>query len=105
MNKGWLNVTNGYWAVMSEVPLILQYYTYKNETYYKIPNQGYYMSVSRHAYVGFYSWHGATAFTLEDGKLKSNYNHHQLSFYSDSDKYLYCWDSYSVFNPVELADA
>lgn len=74
VEKGWLNVNSRYWAVMSPVPLILQYYTYKGETYYKIPDQGYYMSVSRHDYVGFYHWGNATTFTLEQRKLKSNYN-------------------------------
>lgn len=103
-SKGYLNVNGSYWAVMSEVPLILEYYDYDGQTYYKIPNQNYYMSVSSNAYVGFYGWSGASTFTMDGTKLKSDENGQHLSFYSDSDQYIYCWDTYSVFDPVKLPE-
>ncbi|WP_328452550.1 hypothetical protein [Amycolatopsis sp. NBC_00438] len=103
IDKGWLNIDKNHWAVMSDEPLTLQYYTDMSGTYYQIPGQNYYMSVSANDYVGFYGWNKATTFTLEsDQQLKSNYNNQHLSFYSDANGFLYCYDSYNVFQPVAL---
>jgi hypothetical protein len=106
IRKGWLNVDNNYWAVLnSDVPLTLEYYRYDRATYYKIPGQDYYMSISAQAYVGFYKWIGATTFTLTpSGRLLSQHNGQALSFYSSDYQYLTCWDAapYNVFEPVKL---
>lgn len=101
VHQGYLNRNDKDWAVLSDDPLQLEQYLYNGKTYYRVAaDNTRYMSVgnapARKGYVGFYSWSGATSFQLSGQNLVSDYNGQKLSLYSQDDRYLYCWDDYSV---------
>ena len=69
---------------------------YGKEIYYRTAHDDgdTWLSVSGSAYVGFYVWKNATTFNCAHGHLYSDYNRQKLSFCSDSDQYLCCWNEY-----------
>jgi len=93
---GWLGRNSSDWAVLADAPLALEQYIHDGKTYFKIPGESKYMSVSNNAYIGFYGWSGATVFHSEGEYLVSDYNGQKLSMYSTDNGYLYCWDKYTV---------
>jgi hypothetical protein len=97
---GWLGENDSEWAVLvtdASKALTLELYPYNNVNYYRIKDSSRYMSVSRNAYIGFYSWGGATGWELVDNKyLVSDYNNQKLSLYSKDNGYLFAWNDYSV---------
>jgi hypothetical protein len=100
---GWLGRNSSDWAVLSDSPLALEQYIYGGRTYFKIPGESRYMSISNNAYIGFYGWSGATVFHQEGEYLVSDHNGQKLSMYSTDNGYLYCWDKYTVLE-VQLTD-
>jgi hypothetical protein len=101
VHQGYLNRNDKDWAVLSDDPLQLEQYLYNGQTYYRVAaDKTRYMSVGnavgRKGYVGFYNWLGATSFQLSGQNLVSDSNGQKLSLYSQDDRYLYCWDDYSV---------
>jgi hypothetical protein len=94
---GWLGRDSSNWAVLANdgEKLTLEAYVYGDKTYYKIPSEARYMSVSRNAYIGFYNWSGGSTFHQEGDYLVSDYNGQKLSFYSPENGYLYCYDDYT----------
>jgi hypothetical protein len=101
---GWLGRNSSDWAVLGDTPLTLEQYVYDGKTYFKIPGESKYMSVSNNAYVGFYAWSGATVFRQDGGHLVSDYNNQKLSLYSTDNAYLYCWDKYTVLQVQLTSD-
>ena len=99
---GWLGRNSSDWAVLSDSPLMLEQYIHDGKTYFKIPGESRYMSISNNAYIGFYAWAGATVFHQEGEYLVSDHNGQKLSMYSTDNGYLYCWDKYTVLE-VQLA--
>lgn len=93
---GWLGRNSSDWAVLSDSPLLLEQYIHDGKTYFKIPGESMYMSISNNAYIGFYGWSGATVFHQEGEYLVSDYNGQKLSMYSTDNAYLYGWDKYTV---------
>ncbi|GIJ45306.1 hypothetical protein Val02_21920 [Virgisporangium aliadipatigenens] len=93
---GWLGRNSSDWAVLADSPQPLEPYIYDGKTYFKIPGEAKYMSISNNAYVGFYKWAGATVFHQEGEYLVSDHNGQKLSMYSTDNAYLYCWDKYTV---------
>ena len=93
---GFLGRNSSDWAVLSDSPLLLEQYLYGGKTYFKIPGESKYMSISNNAYIGFYGWAGATVFRQEGEHLVSDNNGQKLSMYSTDNGYLYCWDKYTV---------
>lgn len=98
---GWLGRNSSDWAVLADSPLALEQYIHDGKTYFKIPGEARYMSISNNAYIGFYGWNGATVFRQEGEYLVSDHNGQKLSMYSTDNGYLYCWDKYTVLE-VEL---
>ncbi|QCX75053.1 hypothetical protein C9F11_06765 [Streptomyces sp. YIM 121038] len=95
--KGYLNRNGDNWAIYSQDPLTLEFYEWKGVTYYKIPGEGRYLSVSNNGYGGFYGWSGASSFRLTDDKeLVSNYNGQRASF-RNGEPWVYFWDEYNIF--------
>lgn len=94
---GWLGRNSANWAVLASDAdrLALEAYVYGDKTYYRIPGESRYMSVSNNDYVGFYGWSGATTFHENGGYLISDYNGQRLSLYSAENRYLYCYDGYT----------
>ena len=94
---GWLGRNSANWAVLVNdgEKLSLEAYIYGDKTYYKIPNESRYMSVSNNDYIGFYSWSGASTFHQEGDYLLSDYNGQKLAIYSPENGYLYCYDDYT----------
>lgn len=98
---GWLGEDSGQWAILVTDPnqaLPLESYPYNGTNYYRIKGTDRYMSVSDTAYIGFYSWLGATGFKLQGTHLVSDYNGQSLSFFSLENGYLYAWNAYNVLN-------
>jgi hypothetical protein len=94
---GWLGRDPSGWAVLSDTPLLLEQYLHSDKkTYFKIPGESTYMSLSGNAYIGFYGWTGATAFHMDGEHLVSDHNSQKLSMYSTGNRYLYCWDKYEI---------
>lgn len=93
---GWLGRNSSDWAVLADSPLVLEQYIHDGKTYFKVPGESKYMSISNQAYIGFYAWSGATVFHQEGEYLVSDYNGQKLSMYSTDNGYLYCWDKYTV---------
>ncbi|GAA3265522.1 hypothetical protein Dvina_16905 [Dactylosporangium vinaceum] len=93
---GWLGRNSSGWAVLADSPLLLEQYIYDGKTYFRVPGESKYMSISDQSYVGFYAWSGATVFHQEGEHLVSDYNGQKLSMYSTDNGYLYCWDKYTV---------
>jgi len=101
---GYLNRDDADWAVLSDDPLNLEHYMYAGATYYRVgADDSRYMSISNQAYVGCYNWQGATTFQLQGGNLVSDRNGQKLSLYSQDNRYLFCWDQYSVLG-VKFVD-
>ncbi|GGV45292.1 hypothetical protein [Streptomyces spectabilis] len=95
--KGYLNRNGDNWAIISQDPLTLEFYEWNGVTYYKIPGESRYLSVSNSAYGGFYGWSGATSFRLNDDKeLVSNYNE-KLASFRNGEPWLFFWDEYNIF--------
>jgi hypothetical protein len=94
---GWVGRSTTGWAVLATDAdkLNLEAYVYGDKTYYKIPNESSYMSVSNNDYLGFYSWSGAGTFRQDGDYLVSDYNEQRLSFYSPENGYLYCYNDYT----------
>jgi hypothetical protein len=94
---GWLGQDSNQWAKIGhlENALILEWYPYNGVNYYRIRGTNRYMSVSDRAYVGFYSWSGATGFTQVGSHLRSDYNHQELSYDNKEKGYLTCWNTYA----------
>jgi hypothetical protein len=94
---GYLGRNSSNWAVLATDgdKLKLEAYVYGNKTYYKVPGESKYMSVSNGDYIGFYSWSGASTFHQDGEYLVSDYNGQKLSFYSPENGYLYCYDDYT----------
>jgi hypothetical protein len=94
---GWVGRNSANWAVLATDAdkLILEAYVFGNKTYYKIPNESRYVSVSNNDYVGFYTWSGASTFHQDGDYLVSDHNDQRLSFYSPENAYLYCYDDYT----------
>lgn len=94
---GWLGRNSANWAVLAGDAdrLKLEAYVYGDKTYYKIPDESRYMSVSNNDYIGFYSWSGASTFHKDGDYLISDHNEQKLSFYSPENQYLYCYDAYT----------
>lgn len=102
----WLGKDSSDWAIQSRTPLMLEKYTWEGETYFKVPNEESYMSVSgqaRDSTVGFYNWRGATTFRWEGEYLVSNYNGWTLSYNANTsgDYYLYCRNDYVALKAEE----
>lgn len=100
---GWLGRNSSDWAVLSDSPLMLEQYIDDGKTYFKIPGESKYMSVSNNAYIGFYGWSGASVFHQEGEYLVSDYNGQKLSMYSTDNGYLYCWDKYTVLEVQRIS--
>lgn len=105
---GWMGENGKEWAILvTDVnkALVLEPYPWNGVMYYRKKGSKRYMSVSTGSYVGFYDWTNARGFTLKGANLVSDYNNQKLSFLSEADQYLYCWDAYSVlevkFIPIE----
>jgi hypothetical protein len=95
---GWLGRDSANWAILATDQakrLVLEAYVNGDKTYYKIPDEARYMSVSNNAYIGFYGWSGASTFHQEGEYLISDHNGQALSFYSPENGYLYCYDDYT----------
>ncbi len=95
---GWLGRNSANWAVLvtdQAQRLRLEAYINSDKTYYQIPGESRYMSVSASGYIGFYSWSGASTFRSDGDYLVSDYNGQHLSFYSPENQYLYCYDGYT----------
>jgi hypothetical protein len=94
---GWLGRNSSNWAVLATDAdkLNLAAYVYGDKTYYKIPDESRYMSVSNNDYIGFYGWSGASTFHQVGEYLVSDHNEQRLSFYSPENGYLYCYDDYT----------
>ncbi|HKT04020.1 MAG TPA: hypothetical protein VJT31_31215 [Rugosimonospora sp.] len=95
---GWLGRNSSNWAVLvtdQAQRLKLEAYVNADKTYYKIPDESRYMSVSNSDYIGFYSWSGASTFHQAGDFLVSDHNQQRLSFYSPENAYLYCYDNYT----------
>ena len=101
---GWVGRNSSNWAVLTTDTdkLNLEAYVYSNKTYYKIPNESRYMSVSNNDYVGFYGWSGASTFHQDGDYLVSEYNEQRLSFYSPENGYLYCHEDLVFRSFVEV---
>ncbi|MFE5588497.1 hypothetical protein [Kitasatospora sp. NPDC056531] len=101
--KGHMSVYGNGWTSWSGVALVFAEWTDSDgKTYFRVTDgdwKDYYLSVNHNAYVGLYGWSNAVPWKFEtvDGKnrLKCLWNHQLLSFYSDSNKYLYAWDDYN----------
>ncbi|GET35310.1 hypothetical protein [Microseira wollei] len=94
---GWLGQDSKQWAklVSQAEALTLEWYPYNGVNYYRIRGTNRYMSVSDRAYVGFYSWSGATGFTVVGSHLRSDYNHQEMSYDKKEKGYLTCWNTYA----------
>ena len=66
--------------------------------HYRIKGTDSCMSVSNQAYLGFNRWWGATGFTRGGSHQISQYNRIALSFYSQENAYLHCWNAYTVLD-------
>jgi hypothetical protein len=86
------------WAILvtdAAARLRLEAYVNADKTYYEIPDEARYMSVSNNGYIGFYGWSGASTFRPNGEYLVSDYNGQTLSYYSPENAYLYCYDGYT----------
>jgi hypothetical protein len=94
---GWLGRNSSDWAVLATDADRLRLETYINadKTYYKLPGEQRYLSVSSGGYIGLYAWSGASTFHKDGDYLVSDYNNQRLSFYSPENQYLYCHDAYT----------
>src|SRR2546430_1922643 len=94
---GWLGRNSANWAVLAAAgeKLTLEAYVNGDKTYYKVPGETRFMSVSNNDYIGFYSWSGASTFHQDGEYLVSDHNDQRLSLYSPENGYLYCYDKYT----------
>lgn len=99
---GYMGVNDSGWCIqVNDQAAAVQFQTYVHGgvTYYKVASGTYagkYLSVSKNAYVGLYSWSGATGWSLTNQHLISSYNNQPLSIYSTDNQYLYAWEAYQV---------
>lgn len=94
---GWVGRNSSNWAVLATDTDKLEFeaYVHSNKTYYKIPDESGYMSVSNNGYIGFYGWSAASTFHQDNGFLVSDYNQQRLSLYSPDNGFLYCHNDYT----------
>lgn len=94
---------DGYCVIVDSNPLEFTKYVKDNTLYLETQWNGdtYYLSISHKAYVGLYSWRGASGWSLDNNKLTSQYNGQDLSYYGTDDGYLYAWDAYSVLKVTQ----
>ena len=98
---GYLGKNGSGWAILVSDPasaVTLEAYPYNGINYYRIKGSSSYMSVSNNAYVGFYSWSGATGFTRSGSQLISDFNKQPMSLYSVDNAYIYCWKEYTILD-------
>lgn len=98
---GWLGQDSNQWAMLvtdKNAALTLELYPFNGVNYYRVKGTSRYMSVSDHAYVGFYNWSGATGFTREGSNLKSDYNGQKLSYDNKENGYLTAWNAYTILD-------
>jgi hypothetical protein len=102
---GWLGQDGGEWAILvtdQSKALTLEMYPYNEVKYYRRKDDpSRYMSVSNNTYVGFYGWSGATGFTREGHRLKSDYNKMQLSISSKNPHYIFA-NNKADFNVLDV---
>jgi hypothetical protein len=103
---GWVGRNGSGWAILAADTdkLRLEAYVHGDKTYYKIPQESRYMSVSPNGYIGFYSWSGASTFHRDGDFLVSDYNDQRLSLYSPENGYLYCHDGYTQLKVTFIPD-
>jgi hypothetical protein len=105
VDKGWIGLDDKGWGVISDTAVTFEQYVHSDrKEYFKIVDgawKDYWLSVNRNAYLGAYTWVNAVSwsFVTTDGKLRlrCGWNGQLLSFYSDSNRYLYAWNDYNVF--------
>jgi hypothetical protein len=100
---GWLGVNStGYAVLVTSLAdaVNLELYPYDAVNYYRTYYSGawHYLSVSKNAYVGFWLWGGATGWTREGERMKSDYDGQYLSIYSTDNQYLYAWNAYTILD-------
>ena len=96
-NQVWLNYAE---VAPRERALKIEQFQYNAVTLYRNLDRlqtWRYLSVSTFAYVGWYLWNGATAWSLEpNGRFASLWNGQNLSVtdYKNPGQYLYAWNAY-----------
>ncbi len=102
--RGYLGFNDaGYCTWTDDAQKFEQYVWSDGKTYLKVIGgtwDGYWLSVSRNAYVGAYGWGGSTDWTFSGDRMTSGYMgaDQPLSFYSDDNTYIYCWKDYQVLS-------
>lgn len=94
-SDGWVKLVD------SDAATSFEPYKYEGVQYYKVaggPWDGYYLSLNDKAYLGLYSWNGASGWKLtNEHHMISEYNNQHVSYYSEDDGWVYAWDDYRLF--------